>query len=231
MEHGEYASRLAGVRGRIEEAAKRSGRDASEVVLVAVSKWHGAASVRALYEAGQRDFGESYVQEALAKAEELSDLDARWHFIGGLQTNKAKFVAGGFHLVHSLDSIKLARALHNRAEAAGAVQDVLLQVNLAGEEQKRGLAEDEAARLLEAAGDLPGIRPRGLMTMPPFSEDPEASRPLFARLRKLRDGLERKFGLDLLELSMGMSGDFPQAVEEGATLVRVGTDLFGPREY
>ncbi len=224
------AGRLAEVKEEIASAARRAGRQASDVRLVAVSKTHPAEAVRILAEAGHRDFGESYVQEAIDKQSALFDISGlQWHFIGGLQSNKAKFVAGAFSLVHSVDSPKLAQALHNRAAARGAVQDVLVQVNLGGELQKRGTCGDDARCLCEAVLALPGLRLRGLMLMPPWDEDPEAVRPWFRGLRELRGRLQTELGVPLAELSMGMTNDFVQAVEEGATLVRVGTKIFGRR--
>ena len=226
----ERVARLLAVREEIAQAARRAGRDPGEVRLVAVSKTHDAEAVRELALAGQRDFGESYVQEALAKQEALRDVEGlRWHFIGGLQTNKARFVAGAFHLVHSVDSLRLAQALHKRAVAAQTVQKVLVQVNLAGEAQKRGTGLGAAKDLALKVAGLAGLGLSGLMVMPPFADDPEASRPCFKALRELRDRLSRETGMPLPELSMGMTGDFVQAVEEGATLVRVGTRIFGER--
>lgn len=230
IDHEGLTLRLAEVREEIAQAARRSGRQTDDVRLVAVSKTHPAAAVRVLAAAGQCDFGESYVQEAMDKQSELFDLPAiRWHFIGGLQSNKARFVAGAYHLVHSVDSLKLAQALHKKASACGALQDVLVQVNLGGESQKRGACGDDARCLCEAVMALPGLRLRGLMLMPPWDEDAEAVRPWFAGLRELRDRLSHELGVPLPELSMGMTNDFVQAVEEGATLVRVGTRIFGRR--
>ncbi|EPR44033.1 protein of unknown function UPF0001 [Desulfovibrio sp. X2] len=218
------------VREAVKQAALSAGRRPEEVRLVAVSKTHPAEAVRILAAAGQHDFGESYVQEALAKKEELRHIGGlRWHFIGGLQTNKAKFVAGAFGLVHSVDSLKLAQALHKRAAAEGTVQDVLVQVNLAGETQKRGAASEAALALVQGVLELPALAPKGLMILPPWDEDPERSRPYFRGLRELRDELQERLSVALPELSMGMTNDFVQAVEEGATLVRVGTRIFGER--
>lgn len=220
--------RLAAVRGRIDAAAAGCGRDPAEVTLVAVSKFHPAAAVSLAAAAGQTVFGESYIQEALAKMDALAEASLAWHFIGRLQKNKAKFAVGRFALIHTVDSLELAQVLQKRALAAGAVQDILMQVNIAGEPQKAGIAEEEAQAL---AGDIRGmgnLRLMGLMVMPPFFDDPERSRPYFARLRALRGELADRFGA-LPFLSMGMSGDLEQAVEEGATHVRVGTDIFGER--
>jgi pyridoxal phosphate enzyme (YggS family) len=224
------ARRLGELREEIGAAARESGRRPEDVTLVAVSKWHPAAAVRAAALAGQRDFGENYVQEALAKQDELADLGLRWQFPGGLQSNKAKFLPGRFVLVHTIDSEKLARTLHDRIAAACApVQDVLIEVNLARESQKAGVAEAELPGLADALAGLETMRLTGLMALPPFDLDPEARRPLFARLRALRDGLERRLGRSLPILSMGMTDDFRQAILEGATVVRVGTRIFGAR--
>jgi hypothetical protein len=231
---------LSEVREDIASAARRAGRDPSDVTLVAVSKTFPAEDVREAGKAGQLDFGESYVQEALDKMDEVARLDLvtggtrdapdpRWHFIGHLQTNKARFVTGRFGLIHSVHSARLAESLHQRAQAKGLTQSVLIQVNLAREERKSGVAEADLPGLAEAVAAMAGLRLEGLMLMPPWSPDPEHSRPFFARLREVRDGLERRLGARLPRLSMGMSGDFVPAVEEGATLVRVGTRLFGGR--
>lgn len=223
------AARLQAVRGRIEAAARSSGRDPAEVTLVAVSKRVPAALMAAAAALGQRIFGESYVQEGLAKHEELAGLNLEWHFIGGLQKNKAKYLPGAMALVHSVDSFDVARILHQRAAAQGLVQDLLVQVNLAGEAQKAGVAPEEVAGLAERILGLSGVRLTGLMVLPPYDPDPETSRPYFAGLRELRARLAAGLGVALPHLSMGMSGDLAPAVEEGATLVRVGTDIFGPR--
>ncbi|SKA91097.1 hypothetical protein SAMN02745704_02304 [Paucidesulfovibrio gracilis DSM 16080] len=227
------AERLAAnwraVREDIALAARNAGRDPAEVRLVAVSKRHPASDIAALARAGQVDFGENYVQEVASKQEELQNLPVHWHFIGGLQSNKAKFVAGRFELIHSVDSLKLARVLHNKSQSLGCTQSMLLQVSLCGEEQKCGVEPDALDALVEEVLGLEHLRLCGLMTMPFAGDDPEAVRPVFARLRSLRDGLEQRFGVSLPELSMGMTGDFVQAVEEGATLVRIGTRIFGPR--
>lgn len=228
----ELRRNLEAVRAEIAEAASAAGRSPADVDLLAVSKFHPASDVRALASMGQLDFGESYAQEALAKQDELADLadlGLRWHFIGRLQTNKARFVAGRFSLVHSVDSLKLAQTLHKRAQALQAVQDVLVQVNLAGEGQKAGAAEDDTLRLAVEIMRLDFLGLRGLMLLPPLEDEPERVRPWFARLRELRDGLERELGIRLAHLSMGMTGDFRQAIAEGATIVRIGTRIFGER--
>ncbi|OIQ50407.1 hypothetical protein BerOc1_02338 [Pseudodesulfovibrio hydrargyri] len=225
----ELAERAAGVRQALAEAAKQAGRAPEDITLVAVSKLHPASDIRDLAETGQTEFGENYVQEALAKQEELAGLNVNWHFIGGLQSNKAKYVAGKFALVHSVDSSKLAQALHKKAASLDTVQDILIQVNIAGETQKSGITVGKLPELAEAVLGMGGLRLVGLMTLPPFFDDPERARPVFARLRELRDGLETRLGTALPHLSMGMTGDFVPAVREGATLVRIGTRIFGAR--
>lgn len=228
---------------RLVRAAERSGRSGDSVRLVAVSKFQPALSVAELArhwaEQGQTPvFGESYVQEAAAKrlqvAELAPGLDAHWHFIGHLQSRKAKDVIDCFDLIHSVDSLKLAVALdkawHNRQTDAGShPQDILIQVNIGREPQKSGVVPEKLEELLAGILALPGLRPLGLMCLPPFAEEPEKARPWFIRLRDLRDEMQKVFGRPLPHLSMGMSGDFEAAVEEGATLVRVGTDIFGAR--
>jgi len=223
----EAAARLKEVRAEAAEAAARSGRPASAITLLGVSKTFPAASVRAFAAAGLLDFGESYLQEARDKIETLAGLDPapRWHFIGHLQTNKAKAAAALFPVIHSLDRLDLARELNRRALALGRVLEAYIEVNVSGEDSKDGLAPAGLPAFLENLAPLAAIKPVGLMTMPPFDPDPEASRPHFAALRELRD----KRAPQLAGLSMGMSGDFAVAIEEGATVIRVGTSLFGRR--
>ncbi len=222
------AARLAELRSRIAVAASASGRDPAAVALVAVSKRQPASAVREAWEAGQRVFGENYAQELVAKAAELADLDGLvWHMIGHLQTNKARAVAPLAHMVETIDSPALAAELGKRATALGRVLHALVEVNVAGEASKSGCSEAALGAVVAAVRATPGLALRGLMTMPPLSDDPEASRPHFARLCELR---ERHGGVAALpELSMGTSHDFEVAVAEGATLVRVGTALFGAR--
>jgi pyridoxal phosphate enzyme (YggS family) len=226
----EIAENLARVRERIEAAARRSGRDPESVRLVAVSKTVDAERVRQAVEAGAKILGENYVQEAQKKIEVLGH-EVVWHFIGHLQTNKAKVAAGLFDFIHSVDSQNLAQELGRRAKLRGKVLPVLLEINLAGEVTKFGAPEREILLLAEKLSEMEGIEVKGLMTMPPFFEDPEASRPYFVELRKLGERLakEKIPRISMEELSMGMSNDFEVAVEEGATLVRVGTAIFGPR--
>jgi pyridoxal phosphate enzyme (YggS family) len=213
---------------RMACAARRAGRQPDSVRLVAVSKLHSAEAVRALFESGQREFGENYVQEAQAKMAVLPP-EISWHFIGHLQTNKARNVVGRFSLIHGVDSLKLARSLHDRAKALGLVQDILVQVNLAAETQKSGILEADLPELAEFLTGCTHLRWQGLMLMPPFFDDPERARPYFARLNVLAQSLRVGFGLPLPDLSMGMTGDFEAAIEEGATLVRIGTRIFGER--
>ena len=223
----EAAARLKEVRSVMAEAAVRGGRPVEDVTLLGVSKTFPSASVQALAAAGLEDFGESYVQEARDKLEELTSLSPppRWHFIGHLQTNKAKYAAALFPVVQSLDRPELARELDRRARDLKRTIDVYIEVNVSGEAAKSGLSPANLPAFLEQLAPLTALKPVGLMTMPPFNPDPEASRPFFAALRELRD--RRAPGLS--GLSMGMSGDFAVAIEEGATLVRVGTALFGRR--
>ena len=227
--------RWRGVLDNMAEAVRRAGRKEGSVRLVAVSKFHPASDIAELCRLGQKDFGENYIQEAREKQAELSDLDIRWHAIGPVQTNKAKDVAGRFSLLHTLDRVELARALMRRLPE-GSSQDVLIQVNVGEEPQKSGVHADDLPALFEAllqdgliAADGAGLHVRGLMCLPPRCGEGEEARPYFVMLRRLRDDMEKRFGLPLPELSMGMSGDYREAIEEGATLIRVGTDIFGPR--
>ncbi|MFM2152708.1 MAG: hypothetical protein RL199_1143 [Pseudomonadota bacterium] len=223
------AANLAEVRVRVERACLRAGRDPAGVTLVAVSKTHSAEAVREAYAAGQRDFGENYAQELAAKREALADLpDIRWHFIGALQSNKAKLVVPGAVLVHAVDRPSVAEALSRRAAAAGVAVNLLVEVNVGGEETKAGVAPDAVASLLDAIAALPSVRVCGLMCIPPPTEVESEARAAFGRLRTLAGALRPSHpGLDIL--SMGMSGDFEWAIAEGSTHVRVGTAVFGSR--
>ncbi len=222
----QIAARLNEVRGRIESATRRAGRDAGSVRLLLASKSQPPDAISAAYRAGGRDFGENYVQEAITKQRSLRSLrDLKWHLIGHLQTNKAKLAAANFVLIHSLDSIRLAEALARAA--AGSKVAMLIEVNLALEITKRGVSSAEVERVIDGARNKVDIR--GLMTIPPPSEDARAARRYFAELRTLRDRLAVSTGLALSELSMGMTGDFEIAIEEGATIVRVGRAVFGER--
>lgn len=215
---------LLEVQARIAMASARAGRSPSSVRLIAVSKTHSPEAIRAAHAAGQRDFGESYVQELIKKAEALADLDGvRWRLVGHLQRNKAKDVIAVGAAVDSVDSVRLGEALARRAEAAARRTEVLVQVNVGREPQKSGCAPEDVGALVAALRAMPALDVRGLMTVPPHTDDPEGARPFFRELRALaaREGLP--------ELSMGMTHDLEIAVEEGATMVRVGTAIFGPR--
>jgi pyridoxal phosphate enzyme (YggS family) len=236
LSDNDIATRLQTVRERIEAAARRSRRDGSAIRLVLASKMQPAAAIRAAWRAGARDFGENYVQEAVSKRAELLDLaDIRWHLIGHLQSNKARLAASMFELIHSVDSARLATAIARartlddpriRASDAPRVR-ALVELNLGAESSKSGVAPDAVAHLLDASRHK--IEIVGLMTIPPPSAVPELARPYFAQLREMRDRLAIETGITLSELSMGMSDDFEIAIEEGATIVRVGRAVFGER--
>ena len=227
------AQNLAEVRGRIDAAARRAGRDPAAVTLVAVSKTFSADHVRAAWNAGQRDFGENKVQEAEQKIAATTDLSgARWHLIGHLQSNKARKAAAPFAVIHSIDSVELLNRLDAAAAERGARPEVLVQADLAGEATKHGAASQEVEQLVRRALEARAVRLAGLMLLPPWNENQEVTRPWFVKLRGFRDRLIAE-GIPagaLEHLSMGMSHDFEAAVEEGATLVRVGTAIFGKRE-
>lgn len=224
--------RLADVRARIALAARRAGRQPDQVRLIAVSKTCPVDLVRAAAAAGQVDFGENRVQEALQKIGDTGDLALRWHLIGHLQSNKARKAAAPFACIHSVDRADLLDSLDRAAAEAGTNPEILVQVDLAGEPTKHGAAIDAVRALVERATLARALRLAGLMLLPPWLEDPEAVRPYFGRLRELRDDLcaHGVPGAMLRELSMGMSHDFEVAVEEGATMVRVGTAIFGSRQ-
>jgi pyridoxal phosphate enzyme (YggS family) len=223
----DFGARLEHVRAQVSKAARRAEQDPADIELVAVSKTQTVAIIRDAMRAGLYVFGENKVQEAGRKIAELER--GTWHLIGHLQTNKAKLAVQLFDSIDSVDRLELAQEIDRRAEPLGKTQNVLLQVNVAGESSKFGCAPEAARELAEAINALPQLCLRGLMTIAPYSDEAEKSRPHFARLRELRDGVQRATGLHLPVLSMGMSGDFEIAIEEGATSVRVGTALFGPR--
>jgi len=225
------ADRLTEVRARIGAAARSAGRDPASVLLVAISKTFPIELVREAYAAGQRDFGENRVQEALDKIEAGRDLALRWHLVGHLQSNKARRAAQAFATIQSIDSLELLRRVDAAAADAGASPELLIQVDLADEATKFGLPPADVPALFDAASRLRAARVVGVMTLPPYPENPEDSRPWFTRLRDLRDGwLAAGVPAAMLrELSMGMSGDFEVAIQEGATMVRVGTAIFGRR--
>ena len=226
------ADNLAVVRSRIAAAARRAGRDAASITLIAVSKTFDAGQVRAAFEAGQREFGENKVQEGEDKIAVTQDLTgARWHLIGHLQSNKARKAAIGFSTIHSVDSLDLLRRVDAAAVERGTRPDILVQTDLAGEATKFGAAQGDVEQIARTALDAHAVRLVGLMLVPPWNENQEETRPWFARLRTFRDGLVSA-GLPaeaLGHLSMGMSHDFEAAIEEGATMVRMGTAIFGKR--
>jgi len=222
------AESLERVREQIAQAAAKAGRAPDEVELVAITKTHTAEKVHEAIQAGQNLFGESRVQEARTKIPELPSA-IRWHFVGHLQKNKIRHALPLFEMIHSVDSLALAQEVNRIAEEEGMHPRVLLEVNLAGEGSKFGFPPDKLSDQMEELLALPRLSIEGLMTIPPLAEEAEASRKHFVQLRELRDALEKEFDMKLPRLSMGMTNDFPVAVEEGATLVRVGTAIFGER--
>lgn len=230
------ARNIADVRERINVASRRAGRDSDEIMLIAVSKTFLAESVREAYKSGLRVFGESRVQEFKDKVRNLSDLpDAAWHMIGHLQSNKAAKAAELFSAIDSLDSLRLAEKLNSAAEELGKKLPVLIEINVGSETAKTGTASDsqELENILQAAPRLTHLEIHGLMTVPPFTEDPEGARPFFQKVRQLRDqiALRQLPAISMGVLSMGMSHDFEVAIAEGSTCVRVGTAIFGKRNY
>jgi len=224
------AENLAQVKERIANAAIRSDRSPESVKLVGVTKTVDIERIQAAVSAGLQILGENYVQEARDKIEQVGE-QAKWHFVGRLQTNKAKYAVKLFDLIQTVDSMKLAVELNRRAKPLGRVIPILIQLNLAGEETKGGIDRAEALSLVRQISELPHLQVRGLMTMPPFFNDPERARPYFRQLRELSQEIAAAGvpGVEMTEISMGMSGDFEAAIEEGATLVRVGTAIFGER--
>jgi len=225
------AENIARVKERIAESALKAGRKPEEITLVAVSKRVDLSRIEAAIEAGVTNFGENYVQEAKEKISRI-DQGLAWHMIGHLQTNKVKYVAPLFSVIHSVDSLHLAQEISKRALTLEKSIEVLIQVNISEEDTKSGILSDELVRLLEAVAPLGGISVKGLMTMPPYFPDQELSRPFYQKLREFRDRLLPALpdSISLSHLSMGMSGDFEVAIEEGATMVRVGTAVFGERK-
>lgn len=224
------SSNLEKIRSQIETAAVSAGRDPSAIRLVAVSKTKPAAMVDEAAQAGQSVFGENYVQEFVAKAAEVTS-DVEWHFIGHLQSNKVKYIAGIVSMIHSVDRFSLAQEIDRQWGRLGLVCNILIQVNVSGEATKSGTTSEEARTLVSQVALLQNVRICGLMTMPPFFDDPDAARPYFRELRTVAREIELLDipNVSMKELSMGMSGDFEAAVEEGATLVRVGSAIFGSR--
>jgi PLP dependent protein len=232
MREADIALRLANVRQRMAAAAERAGRRPDDVRLVAVSKTCPVDDVRAAFAAGQRDFGENRVQEALGKIEAAADLPVRWHLVGHLQSNKARKAAVPFACIHSIDRVDILEAVDRAAAEAGSSPEVLVQVDLAGEVTKHGATLDAVRDVVARAVQCRAVRLAGLMLLPPWLDDAEAVRPYFRSLRELRDRLcaDAAPAHMLRELSMGMSHDFEVAIEEGATLIRVGTAIFGQRQ-
>lgn len=224
------ADNLKHINQRIASAAAKAGRDPASVCLVAVSKTKPASMIDEAALAGQHLFGENYVQELAAKALEVCER-VEWHFIGGLQSNKVKYIAGLVSMIHSVDRLSLAQEIDRQWGRLGKVCDVLIQVNIACEATKCGITSEEVFKLVRDVAMLPNLRVKGLMTMPPFFDDPEGARPYFRELNRLAGDIAALNipGVVMRELSMGMSGDFEVAIEEGATLVRVGSAIFGGR--
>jgi pyridoxal phosphate enzyme (YggS family) len=223
------AENLSRVREQIASAAVKSGRSADDVALVAITKTHRADKVREAIEAGQTLFGESRVQEARAKIPELPS-NIRWHFVGHLQKNKVRQALPLFEMMHGVDSLALAQDINRVAEEEGVYPRILLEVNVAGEGSKFGFSADQLRDQMEELLALPRVSIEGLMCIPPLADESEPSRKFFVQLRELRESLENEFDLQLSQLSMGMTNDYPIAVEEGATFVRVGTAIFGERK-
>ncbi len=213
---------------RVRIAQSAAGRDSADVTVLAVSKQQPVAAIRAAYQAGLRNFGENYFQEAIVKLRELETLDITWHFIGRIQSNKTRDIAEMFQWVHTVDRLKIAARLNDQRPHFSPPLNICIQVNQAGETQKGGVDESEVAELARAVMSLPRLRLRGLMTLPPATPNPESNAPLFARLNRLKVVLIED-GIPLDTLSMGMSTDFEVAIAQGSTIVRVGTAIFGPR--
>jgi PLP dependent protein len=224
-------NKINNLRERIQKAAISCGRSPDEITLIAVSKTKPADLVRQAMDAGLTVFGENYIQEARDKITSISSGNLTWHFIGHLQSNKAKYAVKLFDLIHTVDSMKLAKELNKQAEKIGKVQDILIQVNTGMEASKSGIAEKDAVDLVRNISGLHHIKVKGLMTIPPFFDAPDKSMPFFKALRNLRDRIREENipNIQMDELSMGMTGDFEVAIQEGATLIRVGTAIFGKR--
>jgi pyridoxal phosphate enzyme (YggS family) len=220
--------RLQAVKSRVASACARARRDPRDIVLVAVSKTFSANDIRIAYAAGQRDFGENQVQEALDKIARLNDLNVTWHFIGPIQSNKTRPLAESFAWIHSVDRLKIAERLAAQRPSTSPPLQICVQVNVSGESSKSGIAPVDAPALVRAIAPLPGLRLRGLMTIPEPTNDISLQRGRFESLRALKDEISRA-GPELDTLSMGMSGDLEAAVEAGATMIRIGTAIFGPR--
>lgn len=226
------SANIENIRQRIARRCAKNGRKPEEVTLVAVSKTFPAEAVAQAVGAGILDIGENYVQELLEKREKLPSDNIRWHFIGHLQSNKVKYIAPWIHMIHAVDSRSVAGEIDRRGAKAGRVIDILLEVNTTGEDSKFGVAPEEAPALVRSLEELNSLRIAGLMTIGPFLPDPEDSRPMFRMLRQLRDEIAatRQANAPMQQLSMGMTGDFEVALDEGATLIRIGTAIFGSRK-
>lgn len=226
------ADNVREVERRINEACLRSGRDINDVTLIAVSKTKPVSDISQVISAGIKDFGENKVQELTSKYEVLPE-DLRWHMIGHLQTNKVKYLIGKVVLIHSVDSLKLAEQIEKESAKAGLVSDILIEVNVAMEDTKFGITCEDTLALVKEISLLPHVRIKGLMTIAPYTDEPEENRIYFRKLKQLAVDISAKNidNVDMVHLSMGMTGDYEVAVEEGATLVRVGTGIFGERDY
>lgn len=224
----ELAERYLKVKERVYEACQKAGRKEEEVTLVAVSKFHSIEAIAEVAELGQKEFGENYIQEALEKIAQRPDL--KWHAIGPIQSKKTKEIIGKFSLIESLASESLLKEFEKRTQNDSKRQDVLLQVNIGREEQKSGLLAEEVLPFAQKLLEIPALKLCGLMCLPPLDNNPEHTRPYFIQLRELKEKVEKELNMTLPHLSMGMSADFPVAIEEGATIIRVGTDIFGPRK-
>jgi pyridoxal phosphate enzyme (YggS family) len=224
----QISDNLINIHSRMQDAAHRVGRQVSDVRLVAVSKTYPPAVIQEAWNSGQHVFGENRVQDALPKIAELP-AEAEWHFIGHLQSNKIRKALPAFTLIHGVDNLELAQQINRIAGEMGLTANILLEINVSGEATKFGFSPADLRENLEGLLCLPNIRINGLMTMAPYSEDPETARPVFSKLRILRDELAAQSGQALPELSMGMSGDFEVAIQEGATIVRIGSSIFGHR--
>lgn len=228
----DIADRLNIISDKIKQAADTCGRNPSEVQLIAVSKRKSVAAIQAAIKAGAGHFGENYIQEACAKIDEIGKDAACWHFIGHLQSKKSKIAVEYFDYIHTVDTIKLAKEINKRAAAIDKIQNILIQINISAEESKSGTTPDAVLTLVKEAATLENISIQGLMGMPPYLSDPEAVRPYFKKLADIRDQIKKENipNVEMNHLSMGMSGDFVVAIEEGSTMVRVGTAIFGRRD-
>ena len=231
-QHTNIKTNIATIQQRICSVAKKCGRDPGSVKLVAVSKTKPSSDVRAAIKAGADIFGENYIQEAKCKIQALTEFPVSWHFIGHLQSNKAKIAVALFDMIHTVDTLKLAREINKQAEKINKRQNILIQVNISKEATKSGISKENTLSFVKEISQFDHLSVRGLMTMPPYSADPEKARPYFKSLSALAGDIKAAAipNISMEELSMGMTGDFPVAIEEGATLVRIGTAIFGKRK-